>query len=501
MPSRRDPVDRIERRPKGNAPPSHRLANLLQTAGCGYRVDTKVGRSLHGRLEHQAPFTPLYQTLEVAMSSALPRNPLEVFPATPATREAVRKASIFGWWDFPMDDIGVDGAEFNDNDTAYWHFTSGNPVTRTTRQVSDAIFKDCSALGLPAEFKAQQFVTLGAAGDLIQAEGLQQSKDALFEGIEDVLFNSDLAFANYESVVVDSQTAKQFAVDGSSFIMCCDEAQYQALTTHKGRHFDIVNVANNHSLDLGGGALSATQALLDRDGIISIGAPRNAGDYGKGTIVSRNGIRLGFVSVTFSLNDMPLPEDEPFRVHRSKLMSRFVPTDLELLRKQIEDCKRQGCDFIVASIHWGVEFEFFPRMRQVEAAHTLIEDGVDLILGHHPHVIQPVEYYRTKRDPDRVAVIAYSMGSLTWGWFTAPHLILSLVMNFNIVKGSVKGEIKTYIKSVEIIPAFRNISLEERKRLMRIEKLSERLQVREDDPDIATMRRYVELTMGGTCWT
>ncbi|MER8589742.1 CapA family protein [Mesorhizobium sp. M1338] len=433
------------------------------------------------------------------MPYVLPTNPLEDCPVSPEIQEAIQKARIFGWWDFPLDDVGVDELEFTDNDIAYWHYTSGNPVTRTKRQVSEAIFKDnASIVRLPKGFKAKQSLTLGGAGDLIRANGLEQSKDILFEGIEDILFRKDVLISNYESVVVDEQVAKNYAVDGKSFIMCCSEAQYKTLTGHKGRCFDILNVANNHSLDMGCQALSLTQNLMERDGIVDIGAPRTPEEYGRAKVFSCNGIRLGLVSVTFSLNGLPVPEGKDFRVHTSKLMSRHVPTDLTLLRAQIQDCKEKGCDFIIASIHWGVEFEFFPRLRQIEAAHSLIEEGVDLILGHHPHVIQPVEYYRTKRDPNRVAVIAYSLGSLTWGWYTDPHLILSLVVNFGLAKGRHGKETKTYIESAAAIPVFRNIVRDGDRALMRIEKLWDHISLDDHDASsIRKMKEYFDLAMGG----
>ncbi|MER9651826.1 CapA family protein [Mesorhizobium sp. M0199] len=433
------------------------------------------------------------------MSHPLPTNPVEAFPITAEMRKTLRNAAIFGWWDSPLDDVGVDGPEFNATDAAYWYYASVNPITRTSQEVSDAIFKDnASTVGLPKGFQTERFLTLGGAGDLIQADGLDQSKDILFEGIEDILFNKDVVFSNYESVVVDEQVAKEYAVDGNSFVMCCSEAQYKTLTQHKFRRFDILNIANNHSLDLGGDALSATQNLCERDGIMDIGAPRTAEEYGRAKIYTCNGIRLGLLSVTFGVNGKQFPEGENFRVHTSKLMSRHVPTDLSLLRAQIRDCKEKGCDFIIASIHWGVEFEFFPRLRQVEAAHSLIEEGVDLILGHHPHVIQPVEYYRTKRDPNRIAVIAYSLGSLTWGWYTAPHLILSLVMNFGLAKGRLGNETKTYIESAASIPVFRNILRDGDRRLMRIEKLGDHAGREDcDTPGLRKMKEYVELTKGG----
>ncbi|TIP10698.1 MAG: CapA family protein, partial [Mesorhizobium sp.] len=137
--------------------------------------------------------------------------------------------------------------------------------------------------------------------------------------------------------------------------------------------------------------------IAESDGILTIGAPRNKTEYGKCKTLTRNGIKIGFVAATYSLNGFALSPGHEFRIHVSRLMSRHVPTELDLLRAQIADCKEQDCDFIIASIHWGVEFAFFPLLRQIEAAHALVEEGVDLILGTHPHVIQPVEYYRPKR--------------------------------------------------------------------------------------------------------
>lgn len=432
----------------------------------------------------------------IAMPHHLPSTPMDVFSAKPETLETVRKAKVFGWWDFPLEDVGVDNPEMNANDSAYWHYASGNPITKTKQEVSEAVFQSgISAVGLPGDFETESSLTVGAAGDLIRADGLEYSKDILFEGIQDILFDTDVAFANYESVVAEDDVVKKSIVDGQSFIMCCSSTQYTALTEHRGRRFDVLNIANNHSLDLGVESLSTTQDLFLRDGIMDIGAPRSAQEYGKGKVFVRNGIKLGFVSATFSLNGKPLPTGQEFRVHTSKLMSRYVPTDLELLRAQIADCKMRGCDFIVASIHWGVEFEFFPRLRQIEAAHALVEEGVDLILGTHPHVIQPVEYYRTKRDPNRIAVIAYSLGTLTWGWYTAPHLILSLIMHLKLAKGHVGGEPRTYIESAKPNPVYRNISEEANGRFMRIQKLCDQDEKGGAACAIVKMKQYATLVL------
>ncbi|MER8996171.1 CapA family protein [Mesorhizobium sp. M0678] len=438
------------------------------------------------------------------MSHTLPSSPMDVFPATREMLEAARKAKLFGWWDFPLEVVTVDDAEADATDWAYWYYTSGNPITRTKQEVSETVFQnDASVVALPAGFRKEESLTFGAAGDLIRAEGLEHSKDILFGGIKDILFDVDVSFANLEQVVADDSILNEKMGDGQELHgICCSTLQYYTMIECNGERFDVLNMANNHALDLGVERLSATHDLLSRDGIMDIGAPRSEEEYGKGKVFNSNGIKLGFVSATYGLNGKTLPEGEEYRVHTSKLMSKYAPTDLDLLLAQIDDCKKRGCDFIVASIHWGVDCEFFPRLRQIEAAHTLVEAGVDLIIGAHPHVIQPVEYYRTKRDPNRIAVIAYSLGSLTWGWYTAPHLILSLVLNLELARGRMDGEYRTYIKGVRPIPVFRNISYEGDKRLMRIEKLQGHLgDVGGANKDIDQMKKYADLVLGGAWQT
>ncbi|MGY4298724.1 poly-gamma-glutamate capsule biosynthesis protein CapA/YwtB (metallophosphatase superfamily) [Bradyrhizobium sp. i1.4.4] len=175
-----------------------------------------------------------------------------------------------------------------------------------------------------------------------------------------------------------------------------------------------------------------------------------------------------------------------------------------MLKKQIEDCKKQECDFIVASIHWGFEFEFFPRSRQIEAAHKLVEEGVDLIWGHHPHVIQPLEYYRPKRDPDRIAVIAYSLGGLTFWWDSAPHLALGLILNLKLAKGSIRGASRTYIERMRPVPVFQDDFRQGDARLLRVEKLENHLNgCSEDRSDgytrhIEQMKKYASLVLANS---
>jgi poly-gamma-glutamate synthesis protein (capsule biosynthesis protein) len=97
-----------------------------------------------------------------------------------------------------------------------------------------------------------------------------------------------------------------------------------------------------------------------------------------------------------------------------------------------------------------MEYELYPRPGQIELAHHLAELGVDAIVGHHPHVVQPVEYYRTRRDAERVVPVFYSLGNLT-NPFSAPHLCRSGVARVALARGATKdGNWRTYVKSATL---------------------------------------------------
>lgn len=426
------------------------------------------------------------------MRHSFPANPLEDYRAPSFAyglkmRAALIIARLFRYWDTPSAIAATDEASFIDN--AYWLHKCARPITKAEENVAEVIFlRDKSVVKLPDGFKSDASVTFAAAGDLMPADELELSKDILFENVADVLLNVDVSFANLEAPVTERDVKESEFVAGDAPIMGLSLAQFSALVGHRGKYFTALNFANNHAFDMGIEGLETTQKLLTQKGIVDVGTPRHPQEHGRAKILAKEGIKIGFISATYGLNRHDPPVDEAYRIHTAKLMSRSVPTELEILKEQIKDCKKQRCDFIVASIHWGYEFEFFPRYRQVDAAHTLIEEGVDLILGHHPHVIQPVEYYRTKRDPNRIAVIAYSLGGLTFDWYTAPHLVLGLILNMKLSRGLMSGAIRTYIESILSIPVFQSVCFEGQRKFKRIEKLQEH----SNDRGTYHPARYVE---------
>ncbi|WP_413990784.1 CapA family protein [Labrys okinawensis] len=423
-------------------------------------------------------------------------------------QEALDLAKVSGEWDFPLADSATDAAEMNHVDWAYWLYKKESPTIKAESGVREALFAtDKSLIQLPDRFIRSTSLTMSASGDLTAMNGIEASKDTLYTKVNDVIFDADISFANLEAAVTTQDFDSCFVapVDPENCtLLRSSPAQFAALVGHKQQTFSVLNFANNHTFDLGLDGIKTTQRLFAERNIVGIGTPATPEDYGRATFITRSDIKIGFISATFGLNNRALPENEKYRIHTAKLVSKYVEPDLELLNKQIEHCKSQNCDFIVASLHWGHEFEFFPRASQLETAHLLIEQGVDLILGHHPHVIQPVEYYRTKRDPNRIAVIAYSMGGLTWGaWDMAPHVALSLILRMKLSKGTLDDADRTYVASIDVVPVLQNVLSQDGNRFICVETLAEHVRARRSHSEewgrrIEQIDAYARLVLGNS---
>ncbi|MCP5105837.1 MAG: CapA family protein [bacterium] len=351
-------------------------------------------------------------------------------------------------------------------------------------------------------FKEKGRVTFGAVGDLIKVEGLENSKDKLYEDTADLIFDKDISYGNLESQLTGQDLGSYIFSDKETPPLCCTPGQYDALKSHKGKNLTLMHTACNHTLDMGLEGLETTLAQLQKDNITDLGTNRQPGEQSKGRIIEKNGIKMGFVSVTFGLNGKEVPEGKEYMVNVVGFHHRDPdekPVDLTLLKEQIAFCKEQECDIIIASLHWGYEYEFYPRFQQVDMAHTIVEEGVDIIVSHHAHVIQPLEYYTPRRDPGKTAVIAYSLGNLTSS-FSAPYLVLSAVLDLTILKGTVKGENKTVISDAKLVPVVQVESVEGDLPVIRVEKLdtfrARKGESGEENDYIAAVERYAAIILG-----
>lgn len=193
-----------------------------------------------------------------------------------------------------------------------------------------------------------------------------------FENVKSVFEEDDLTIVNFEGTLTDSTTRedKQFAFKA-------DKSYAEILTDG---FVEAANLANNHSKDYGEQSYNDTMDALDEAGITNFG-------YDRVAIKKVKGIKVGLVG-TYVLADGLGVKDS--------------------MEKNIQDLKDEGAQVIIASFHWGEEKAEYPNDVQVELAHAAIDAGADLVLGHHPHVLQGIEQYKGKN-------IVYSLGNFCFG--------------------------------------------------------------------------------------
>jgi len=209
-----------------------------------------------------------------------------------------------------------------------------------------------------------------------QIAPLIQSADTAFINQETILGGSQFNYSGYPQFNTPSTMAQALASAG----------------------FTVVNHANNHTMDMGeAGILAAMDTWDSFPEIAVLGIHR--GSEKQPCIITKNNISLGFLSYTYGTNGIPLPRNKPWIV--SMIDRKVMAAEIDSLRPL--------CDFLAVSIHWGDEYSFEPTAVQTELAQFLASHNVDVVIGHHPHVLQRMEYL--PRPDGGQTVCFYSLGN------------------------------------------------------------------------------------------
>ena len=291
---------------------------------------------------------------------------------------------------------------------------------------------------LPDGFNVEDNLILSAVGDLLPCRGLAASRDRLYGQIGSKLFGADIAMANFEAVLSENADKKTIAGLHEPIQMTASDLTSRTLTRHGKQQYTILHMANNHTFDLGFDGFLHTHQTLRRQGFALLGTHLHPDLRGQGMVLERRGFRLGFVAATYGVNGGQLPPGCHGLLNLEPLHEVEAAAACPTLEDQIRWCREEGCQFVVASLHWGHEFELYPRLSQVKLAHSLIEAGADAIIGHHSHMLQPFELYRMKRSPGKLAPIFYGLGNLT-SLFSAPYNALSGLLRLHLVVGKREG--------------------------------------------------------------
>lgn len=367
-------------------------------------------------------------------------------------------------WEYPVATSG-DFETMTRRDMIYWLYKAQYPVRHAVRGSGlEEVFRAQSdwAWSPPAGFQVDTEVTLACAGDLMDHPYLARSGGVLYAGIEDRLFDADISTANLECVIAPEVRA--FSIKTSEAPpLAYRPGGFDVVKGSSRRNYTFVSTASNHSLDCGEDGVVATRASLRDAGIAFHGVNEVAEDADRATVVEHRGIRVAMLSHTFGLNAKRPPADKPWIVNRTNLNAPVREIDLSQLRRQLGWCRDHDVDLVVAHLHWGLEHEYYPRPEQRQVAHELAEGGVDVLIGHHPHVLQPVEHYRTRRDPDRVVPIYYSLGNLV-NPFTHPAFRLGGIARLTAAKGRTStGERRTYLRDAHCVRVFQTIDTDNRR--------------------------------------
>ena len=211
----------------------------------------------------------------------------------------------------------------------------------------------------------------------------------VYENIKKIIEGSDIAFINQEVMLTGEASAyPNLAAPTENADALIDAG------------FNVINLATNHTLDKGvSGLETCLETVHARPFDAVLGAFRTEEESTQLCILEKQGIRFGFLSYTYGLNGYRLPSDKQWKI--ALIDETKIQNDLAAIRPE--------CDYLIVSMHWGNEFQTTESSYQNELAQLLCDGGADLIIGTHPHVLQPMKWL--EREDGHKTLCAYSLGN------------------------------------------------------------------------------------------
>jgi poly-gamma-glutamate synthesis protein (capsule biosynthesis protein) len=288
-----------------------------------------------------------------------------------------------------------------------------------------------------------QKVTLSAGGDLMPYFCItpEQCKN-LWEDSGDFFFAADLVVGNLETPLNPNKPASLVPeVMLSNMYFNADQDMFNVfsgLGQYKG--FDVLSTANNHSMDQGEEGVIETLQFLDAKKIAHVGTARSFEERDQFPIIAKNGIKVAFLSYTFSLNALVCPPGKSYLANHLNLNE--ANPDFSLIVHQAQLARQKGAEFLVAFLHMGCAYQPYPSQTIVDNMHQICsQTGIDLVLGGHPHNAQPIEFLDIK-DPfsglQKQSTIIYSQGDFV-AYDIHKWCKLPLLLKFDLAR--INGEV------------------------------------------------------------
>lgn len=265
-----------------------------------------------------------------------------------------------------------------------------------------------------SEYNGGKLVKGTVVGDMmlgrsITNKGSKNNYKNMFSGVSDLWKDSDYVAGNLECVLLDN--ASDYEKNDKEIHI---NAETKTANVLKENGFTLVSLANNHLADFKAKGVVNTLDTLDKVGLKYVGAGRNLTEAAEYDIQEINGVKIA----TIAVSDI-IPKD--FAARDSK--AGILTTKTLKYYQAVKDASEKA-DLVIANIHWGVEYGMTETEAQQQLARNLINWGVDVVIGSHPHVLQPVEKYGD-------GIIFYSMGNFVFdqGWSRTKD---SMVLNYYV---------------------------------------------------------------------
>ncbi|HSJ39321.1 MAG TPA: CapA family protein [Planococcus sp. (in: firmicutes)] len=281
-----------------------------------------------------------------------------------------------------------------------------------------------------SDFSQVRTASLSAVGDILLHSTVYNAAKTpdgydfgpMFEKVKPYMEQSDITVANSESIIGGSGIGLSTYPSFNS--------PFEIGDTLKDVGVDVVAMANNHTLDRGLPAIENAINYWDEIGMERTGSYLSAEEREQITLMTANDITFSFLSYTYGTNGIPVPAGKEYLVNL---------IDKDLIKRDLERAREQS-EVVVLNLHFGDEYQPMPNESQIDLAHFAAENGADIILGHHPHVLQPPAWIETS-DGRKVFVI-YSLGNFLSGQNEIPRQIGTIVtIDVEMKVGSHSSEI------------------------------------------------------------
>lgn len=244
-----------------------------------------------------------------------------------------------------------------------------------------------------------------------------------FEHIKNIVKRGDVNFCNLEQAVTD-KPYKPKPYPGKAFVFI---GSGRHLDIIKKTGFNVINLANNHILDYGRRGLYETIKSLNARNMKYFGAGLNEREARKPLIINIKGKKIAFFGYIMRFNPNFHARGRragcpSFRTYKTNSYYRGINKDTKNVKYQFKqdiDKVKNSVDIVAVSIHFGLEYHTHPAKFQIEAAREAIDAGANIVIGHHPHVIQKIEKYKQ-------GIIFYSLGNLIFpSYFMDPYIMIA----------------------------------------------------------------------------